>query len=323
MVKNKEKQKYNGLISDIGSLLEQSKKRAYSQINQILVQTYWEIGRRIVEFEQGGEIRAKLGIRLLDKLSKDLKLQYGKGFSKSNLRYMRQFYMINQVHQTVSGELSWSHYVELIKIENDRERAFYEKQCIKENWSVRELRRQKQTLLFERSTLGKVQFIKNPKKPKDIVKDPYVLEFLNIPEIHSEKELEQNIIDNLQKFLLELGKGFTFVARQFRMTLGNKHYYVDLVFYHRILKCFVLIDLKIGEVTHSDIGQMNMYLNYFKKEEMNNDNEPIGIILTKEKDKILVEYALGGLSNTLFVSKYQLYLPKKEELKRLLENGKL
>ncbi len=228
------------------------------------------------------------------------------------------FYLKYPIGQTLSDQFSWSHYVELIKVENDKERIFYEKQCIKENWSLRELRRQKQTLLFERSTLGKVQLIKNTEQ-KDIIKDPYVLEFLNIPEIHSEKELEQNIIDNLQKFLLELGKGFTFVARQFRMSLGNKHYYVDLVFYHRILKCFVLIDLKIGEVTHSDIGQMNMYLNYFKKEEMNNDNEPIGIILTKEKDKILVEYALGGLSNTLFVSKYQLYLPKKEELKKLLE----
>jgi len=318
MVKNKEKQQYNGLILEIGSLLEQSRKRAYSQINQILVQTYWEIGRKIIEFEQLGERKAEYGKKLLNNLSRDLKINYGKGFSRSNLQYMRQFYLANPICQTVSGKLNWSHYVELLSIENDKERAFYEKQCIKENWSVRELRRQKQTLLFERSTLGKVQLIKNL-KPKDIVKDPYVLEFLNIPEIHSEKELEQNIIDNLQKFLLELGKGFTFVARQFRMTLGNRHYYVDLVFYHRILKCFVLIDLKIGEVTHSDIGQMNMYLNYFKKEEMNNDNEPIGIILTKEKDKILVEYALGGLSNTLFVSKYQLYLPKKEELKKLLE----
>ena len=212
-------------------------------------------------------------------------------------------------------------------IDEDLERLFYEKQCIKEKWSVRDLKRQKNSALFDRIALSK-----NKKgvlelaekghlisRPEDAIKDPYVLEFLNIPESHkySEKEFEQKIIDNLQKFLLELGKGFTFSSRQFRITLGNKHYYIDLVFYHRILKCFVLIDLKIGKVTHADIGQMNMYLNYFKKEERaEGDNEPIGIILTKEKDKVVVEYALGGISNKLFVSKYKLYLPTKEELEK-------
>lgn len=319
-------QNYSGLVLGIGNILEEARNRTYYQVNRILVKTYWEIGRRIVQFEQLGEGKARYGKNLIDKLSKDLKLQYGKGFGRDNLYFMRAFFFKYQKIETLSRKLSWSHYVELIKIDNDTEREFYERQCIKENWSIRELRRQKNALLFERSSSVQIQFPKRVNKPRDIVKDPYVLEFLNLPEVHSEKELEQRIIDNLQKFLLELGRGFTFVARQFRISLANNHYYVDLVFYHRILKCFVLIDLKIGGVTHSDIGQMNLYLNYFKREEMEHDNEPIGIILTKEKDEILVEYALGGLSNALFVSKYKLYLPKKEELKKLLEgteNAKL
>jgi predicted nuclease of restriction endonuclease-like (RecB) superfamily len=219
------------------------------------------------------------------------------------------------------------HYVELLGVSNDLGRNFYEKECLKENWSVRELKRQINSMLFERIALSKDkkgvlklaergQIIE---KSKDIVKEPYVLEFLGIPQDYkySEKELEQKIIDNLQMFLLELGKGFAFVKRQFRMTLDNDHYYVDLVFYNRILKCFVLIDLKIGKVKHVDIGQMNMYLNYFKTEEsLKNDNDPIGLILSAEKNNVVVEYALGGISNKLFVSKYQLYLPKKEELEK-------
>ena len=318
---------YNTLISSIGMLLEKARKRVYSQINQILVKTYWNIGKQIIEYEQKGKEKAEYGSKLLDNLSKDLRLRYGKGFSRSNIIYMRLFYIKYSKSETLSHQLSWSHYFELLKVEDDLERSFYEKQCIKENWSVRELKRQKNSALFERIALSKdkkgvLELAKKGlliEKATDAVKDPYVLEFLGIPEDYkySEKELEQRIIDNLQKFLLELGRGFTFVSRQFRMTLGNKHYYADLVFYHRILKCFVLIDLKIDEVTHSDIGQMNMYLNYFKKEEITKeDNEPIGIILTKEKDRVVVEYALGGISNKLFVSKYKLYLPTKEELEK-------
>ena len=318
---------YNTLISSIGMLLEKARKRVYSQINQILVKTYWNIGKQIIEYEQKGKEKAEYGSKLLDNLSKDLRLRYGKGFSRSNIIYMRLFYIKYSKSETLSHQLSWSHYFELLKVEDDLERSFYEKQCIKENWSVRELKRQKNSALFERIALSKdkkgvLELAKKGlliEKATDAVKDPYVLEFLGIPEDYkySEKELEQRIIDNLQKFLLELGRGFTFVSRQFRMTLGNKHYYADLVFYHRILKCFVLIDLKIDEVTHSDIGQMNMYLNYFKKEEITKeDNEPIGIILTKEKDRVVVEYALGGISNKLFVSKYKLYLPSKEELEK-------
>lgn len=247
---------------------------------------------------------------------------------------MRRFYVGYSKWQTVSAELSWSHYVQLIGIDDELTRGFYEKQCIKEKWSIRELSRQKNSALFERIALSKdkkwvLEMSKEGqliKHAKDIIKEPYILEFLGIPENHkySEKELEQKIIDNLQMFLLELGKGFTFVKRQFRISFREKHFYVDLVFYHRILKCFVLIDLKINEVNHTDIGQMNMYLNYFAKEESEkDDNPPIGIVLWKDKDELKIEYALGWISNQLFVSKYQLYLPNKEELeeevKRLVE----
>jgi len=247
---------------------------------------------------------------------------------------MRLFYACYPDLPDMSGKLTWSHFVELLGVSDDLARSFYEKQCIKENWSTRELNRQINSMLFERIALSKDKkgVLKLAEKGQiiekshDLVKEPYILEFLGIPENHkySEKELEQKIIDNLQMFLLELGKGFTFVKRQFRMTLDNEHYYVDLVFYHRILKCFVLIDLKIGKVKHTDIGQMNMYLNYFKAEESSeDDNEPIGLILSAEKNDIVVKYVLGSISNQLFVSKYQLYLPKKEELeaevRKLLE----
>ena len=326
------KKAYSLLMDNIGELLEQGRRKAIQSVNQILVQTYWEIGKQIVEYEQNGDERAEYGSELLDRLSKDLKLRYGRGFSRRNILDMRCFYKLYQIRQTLSAELSWSHYVEFLSVENDLARGFYEKQCINEKWSVRELRRQKDSLLFERIALSKnkqgvLDLAKKGQpieKNEDIIKDPYVLEFLKIPEDHkySERDLEQKIIDNLQMFLLELGKGFTFVARQYRITLGNEHYYVDLVFYHRILKCFVLIDLKLGKVAHYDVGQMNMYLNYFKKEENNSDNAPIGIILGTKKDELTIEYALGGITNNLFVSKYQLYLPSKKdlekEIKRLL-----
>ena len=244
---------------------------------------------------------------------------------------MRQFYLKFPKFQTLSGKLSWSHYAELLSVEDDLACQFYKKQSINENWSVRELKRQINSALFQRIALsrdkkGVLELSKKGniiQKHQDIIRDPYVLEFLQIPENYkySEKELEQKIIDNLQMFLLELGRGFTFVKRQHRITLDNTNYYVDLVFYHRILKCFVLIDLKIGKLSHNDIGQMNMYLNYFREEEnTEKDNEPIGIILSAEKDRLLIKYALGGISNKLFVSKYKLYLPNKKELENKLKN---
>jgi predicted nuclease of restriction endonuclease-like (RecB) superfamily len=228
---------------------------------------------------------------------------------------------------TVSTQLSWSHYCELLKCSDELEISFYQQTAIQEQWSVRELQRQMNTALFERIALSKNAkgVMKLAAKGQiietetDIAKDPYILEFLNIPEHYSytEKHLEQKIIDNLQKFILELGKGFAFIARQFRITLNNKHYHVDLVFYHRILKCFVLIDLKRKAVEHGDIGQMNLYLNYFETEQnVEGDNQPIGIILSKHKDDVIVEYAIRGITNKIFVSKYQLYLPDKKLLKR-------
>lgn len=321
---------YKGLVNSIGALLEQGRKQAYYAVNQILVKTYWEIGQKIIEYEQEGNERAEYGTALLEHLSRDLKKKYGKGFGRRNILDMRRFYLNYQIWQTVSAKLSWSHYVELLAIEEDLERSFYEQQCINENWSIRELKRQVDSALFERIALSKdkkgvLQLSKKGiliSKAEDVVKDPYVFEFLEIPEPYkySEKELEQRIIDNLQMFLLELGKGFTFVKRQFRITLDNNHYYIDLVFYHKALRCFVLIDLKTGKVNHADIGQMNMYLNYFKEEENSKgDNEPIGIILSTKKGKFLVKYAKGGISNKLFVSRYKLYMPDKKELENKLK----
>jgi len=328
--------KYRFLIGNIGEVLEKGRKQAFVAVNNILVETYWEIGRLIVQYEQAGKEKAEYGSKLLDKLAKDLKIRYGKGFSVSNVYIMRQFYIKYPKFQTVSGKLSWSHYVELLGVSDDLVRSFYEQQSIKDRWSVRELRRQANSMLFERIALSKdkkavIELSKKGQlinKEKDIIKEPYILEFLGIPENHkySEKELEQKIIDNLQLFLLELGKGFSFVKRQFRITLNNSHFYVDLVFYHRILKCFFLIDLKIGAVNHLDVGQMNMYLSYFQAEEnAKDDNPPIGLILVADKNEVMVKYALGGISNKLFVSKYKLYLPDKNELeekvRKLLESA--
>ncbi|MFA4857848.1 MAG: PDDEXK nuclease domain-containing protein [Candidatus Margulisiibacteriota bacterium] len=324
------RKKYQDLLDAIGILLQQSKLEAFRQINTLLVKTYWEIGRHIVVYEQQNKVKAEYGTKLLDQMAADLKHRYGKGFSRSNVIYMRLLYLKYPKSQTLSDQLSWSHYVALLGLSDDLSRMFYEKECMANHWSVRELERQIDSVLFERLALSrdKKGILKLAEKGQviakapDAIKDPYVLEFLGIPEKHqlSEKEIEQKVIDNMQAFLLELGKGFSFVARQFRITLNNKHFYVDLVFYHRILKCFVLIDLKLGKIAHQDIGQMNMYLNYFKKEEMaNDDNEPIGIVLGAKKDHILVEYALGGISNRLFASKYRLSLPDKQLLQKAVE----
>lgn len=320
---------YNQLIENIGLSLEKGRNNVAKTINNELLLTKWEIGRQIIEFEQNGNEKADYGSDLLNKLSNDLKIHYGAGFSRRSILDMRRFYVCYPIWQTVSAELSWSHYVELLGVKDNLERGFYEKQCLNENWSVRELQRQKNSSLYQRLALSKNkqeildlsekgQIIESS---KDIIKDPYVLEFLNIPEYHtfSERDLEQKIIDNLQEFLLELGKGFAFIGRQYRITLNNTHYYIDLVFYHRILRCFILIDLKTKKIDHSDIGQMSMYLGYFKKEEMiEGENQPIGIILSKERDEILVEYATVDMTKNLFVSEYQLYLPDKKVLEQRL-----
>ena len=305
------------------------KARLTGAVNQTMTETYWRIGRYIVEFEQDGNGKAIYGKNLLSTLSKELTLRLGKGYSRPNLNNMRKFYLKYPNCQTVSNKLSWSHICELIKIDDDLERSFYEKQCVKERWGIRTLKRQMDSALFLRLAASRdkegILELANKgveiNKPEDVIKDTYTLEFLNIPELeqYSESDLEQRIIDNLQKFLLELGKGFTYVGRQYSITINNVHYYVDLVFYHRILKCFVLIDLKKNSVQHEDIGQMNMYMGYFATEEnMEDDNPPIGIILSKNKDELLVEYATYGMDSYLFVSKYELYLPNRKELEKLV-----
>lgn len=316
---------YYDLIESIGLTILKRREKAIEAIHYELLIANWEIGKYIVEFEQNGNEKADYGSNLLARLSKDLKTQFGKGFSQSKIYLCRKFYLDYPIFPTLSGKLSWSHYAELLTISDIKSRTFYENQAIKEKWSIRELRRQINSSLYERLALSKDKdaVIKLSEKgqiintPKDIIKDPYIFEFLDLPEqkIVKEKDLEEKLIDNLQQFLLELGKGFSFVARQYRLTIDNHHYFIDLVFYHRILKCFVLIDLKTVKVRHHDIGQMNLYLNYFKEEEnTKGDNEPIGIIIAKDKNEFLVKYATGGLSNNIFVSKYQLYLPDKKLL---------
>jgi len=326
---------YETLKHHLKTLLSKGREKAYTLVNSVLVETYWSVGKYIVEFEQKGDEKAEYGKELLTRLAKDLTLEYGKGFSRSNLFQMRAFYIKFPKIQTLSDKLSWSHYIEILKIDDELERNFYLKQCEKENWSVRELKRQMKSMLFHRIALSKdkegvLELSQKGQEiltPQDIVKEPYIFEFLGIEQDNRylEGELESKLIENLEKFLLELGKGFAFIGRQYKINIGSRHFFIDLVFYHRILKCFVLIDLKRGEIEHNDIGQMNMYLNYFKNEEnVDGDNEPIGIVLGAYKDNILVEYATQNITNSLFVSKYQLYLPDKEslidELHRLLED---
>ncbi len=322
--------RYGKLLNNIGQILEVGRRQAAYAVNQILVNTYWQIGKELVVYEQAGQEKAAYGDKLLLKIAKELSYKYGKGFSRSNLQSMRALYLKYPICQTLSGKLGWSHYVELLNIEQPLAQSFYEKQCLREGWSVRELKRQINSMLFERLALSKnkagirklAKKGQSIEKQADILREPYVLEFLNIPQHYkySEKELETKLIDNLRSFLLELGEGFSFVGRQYRITLNNTHYYVDLVFYHRRLKCFVLIDLKTGNADHLDVGQMNMYLNYFREEEnVETDNPPVGMILAANKNDIMIKYALGGLSNKVFVARYKLHLPDKELLQARLK----
>jgi predicted nuclease of restriction endonuclease-like (RecB) superfamily len=317
---------YQQLIEKIGNTYQSAKNKIISAVNTEMLFAYWQIGKDIIEFEQGGKVKAEYGKQLLENLAKDLTLQHGKGFSRSNLNYMRLLYNKYPICETLSHKLTWSHYYELLKVEDDLARVFYEKQAITENWTIRELRRQKKTGLFHRIAIGKdkEKILELSKKgqiiqsEEDFIKNPHVFEFMNFPENYeyTENDIEKAIINNLQHFLLELGKGFAFIGRQQRITLNNRHYFVDLVFYHVKLKCYVLIDLKIGEVAHEHIGQMKLYLGYFEKEVNDiSDNEPIGLILSEEKDDIMVEYAMLKDTSKLIVSKYQLYLPDLEQLK--------
>lgn len=314
------------MIEKIGDTYQVAKSRAITAVNTEMLYAYWEIGKHIIDFEQGGSLKAEYGTALLLNISKDLTLRYGRGFSRSNLNYMRLLYKKYPKCETLSHKLTWSHYYELLKVEDHLARAFYEKQSIEENWTIRELKRQKKSGLFHRLAAGKnkEEILRLSKEgqvvesEEDFARNPYVFEFLNFPENHqyTESEIEKAIIDNLQQFLLEMGKGFAFMGRQQRITLNNRHYFVDLVFYHVKLKCYVLIDLKIGEVAHEHIGQMKLYLGYYTKEiNEETDNEPIGLILSEEKDDIMVEYAMLNDKTKLVVSKFQLYLPDIEQLK--------
>ena len=323
----------NNFYQEIKELLYSAKNRVYQTINTTMTQTYFQIGKRIVEEEQGGETRAEYGKSLLKLLSVQLINEFGKGFSVDNLENMRRFYLAFQKSETVSRkfELSWSHYIFLTRIENINERNFYEIESIENSWSLRELKRQFDSGLFERLKLSSdKQKVKELslngqviQTAQDLIKDPYILEFVGLPELssYSESELEQKLIDKLEHFLLELGKGFTFVARQKRITIDEKHFKVDLVFYNRLLKSFVVIDLKIGELKHQDIGQMMMYVNYFDRfEKTDDENSTIGIILCKDKSKALVELTLPKDNNQIYASKYLTILPNKEEFKKLLED---
>lgn len=325
---------YHALISNIGKILEEGRKGAFRAINKILVKTYWEIGRQMVEFEQKGKHRAEYGSKLLGRLSTDLTRRYGKGFSEDNLEKMRNFYLTFQNSETLSRNLSWSHYCLIMRLEDPLARDFYGIEAEKEGWSVRDLDRQINSMLFERIALSKdkrgvLELAKKGhviEKANDLVKDPYVLEFLNLEQSHRylETDLEGRLIAHLEKFLLELGKGFMFVERQQRITLEDEHFYIDLVFYNRILKCFVLIELKIGKLTHKDLGQLQMYVNYYNREIRQKDENPtIGILLCADKKETIVKYTLPAKNNQIFASRYKLYLPDKEmlrnQLKRLLE----
>ncbi len=339
------------LFKNIRELIDTSRKFVITEVNRRIVYTYFEIGRLIVEHEQKGKIRAQYSKKILRNLSNRLQKEYGKGFSLRNLKYMRLFFLTYSIGQTVSAQsqitkkvgnyseelirkskssfvlsfhISWSHYVLLLKLDTPA-RQFYEIEAYTNNWSVRELNRQINSMLYERLALSrdkekvlelskKGQIVQNP---KDLIKDPYIFEFLGLKQetSYTEKELETKLIDNLQEFLLELGKGFTFVSRQQRIVLGEKNFYIDLVFYNRILKCFVIIDLKIGELTHQDLGQLQMYVNYYDRQVKESDeNKTIGILLCASKEESVVEMTLPKENMSIYASKYRIYLPSKEDL---------
>jgi predicted nuclease of restriction endonuclease-like (RecB) superfamily len=320
-------------IEDIKQMLRQARNQVLYQVNSLMLKTYYEIGEKIVEKEQSGKQNATYGTFLIENLAKSLTSEFGKGFSKRNLELIRKFYLTyRNTKSPISQSLSWSHYIHLMRIENESEseRQFYQIESSANVWSVRELERQIDSALYERLALSrdkeavkqlseKGQIIE---KPTDIIKDPFILEFVGLPQkaIYSESKLENQLITELETFLLELGKGFTFVGRQVRFTFDEEHFRVDLVFYNRLLRCFVLLDLKIGKLKHQDLGQMQMYVNYYDRFVKGEDeNKTIGIVLCKDKKDTLVEISLPENNNQIFASRYQTILPSKEELKRLIE----
>ena len=317
-----EKELEEKMYKEIKELIENSRRRAYIAVNSILLDLYWHIGENIVNNFQKGEKRAKYGEHILKNLSIRFTLEYGKGYSLTNMKNMRKFYLYYQKGQSMPDQLSWSHYLELLKVKDENIRNFYMQECINSRWDVRTLRRMIKSHLYERLLTSndkdnKLAIQGNViKTSRDLVKDPYVLEFLNLGDNYKEKDLENEILNHLKEFLLELGKGFMYVGSEVKLKIANKNYYPDLVFYNNILKCYVIFELKIGEVTHKDIGQLNMYVNYYDKNIKQVSDEPtIGILLAKEKDKTIVEYVLPKNSE-IYASKYLLHLPTKEELER-------
>jgi predicted nuclease of restriction endonuclease-like (RecB) superfamily len=318
------------LFNTIAQLIEQARKKVALTINTTMVVTYFEIGRMIVEHEQQGKQRASYGKHILKDLSLRLTERFDKGFSVDNLQNMRQFYLTYSIYETASRKftLSWSHYLVLIKVKQAEQRQFYEIESLENQWSLKELKRQMDSALYERLALSRdkaqIQELATKgqiiEKPQSILKNPYVLEFLGLDDMsaYSETQLETKIIDHLQSFLLELGKGFTFVGRQVRFTFDEKHYKVDLVFYNRLLRCFVVIDLKLGEMTHQDLGQMQMYVNYYDRYLKLADEKPtIGILLCQKKNDAIVELTLPQDAN-IYASEYSLYLPDKQLLQQKL-----
>jgi len=316
------------LLQEIKTVLAASRENVARQVNNELLMTYWKIGEIIVRYEQDDHIRAAYGEQTLKQMSKMLSQELGKGYSRSNLQNMRLFYLTYEKCQTLSGKLSWSHYCELLGISDTDRRSFYEKEAINSGWSVRELKRQIDSSLFERLLLSKGKINKETvlalaengaeiANPSDMIKDPYVFEFLGLPEDRPvlESDLEEALIRQIEKFLLELGRGFMFVGTQQRITIDNEHYYADMVFYNKILRAYVIIELKTRKLMPAAVGQLNMYLNYYASEVNDpDDNPPIGIILCTDKNALGAEYALGGLSNNIFASRYVLYMPDKDQL---------
>ncbi len=365
---------YDGLLSRVASLLEQGRRTVVRTTNAVLTATYWEVGRQIVEYEQGGQARAEYGEALLERLAHDLTARFGRGFSRPGLQRMRTFYLGWEIFQTPSGKLQarvkcstlssespdeivqtvsaqlqplvptqlpldplaspfdifplpWSHYVRLMSVPDDFARWFYEDEAIRGAWSVRQLDRQIGTLFFERTahSRNKEAMLRKGQQPRpedavtleETIRDPYLLEFLNLKDQYSESDLEDAIIQHLETFLLEMGGAFTFVARQKRIRIGDVWYRMDLVLFHRRLRCLVIIDLKLGRFTHADAGQMNLYLNYAKEHlTMPDENEPIGLILCSEKNDAVVHYSMGGIGAKVFASKYMTDLPDADTLRR-------
>ena len=327
-----DKQQSEEMYRSIREYVVDAQQQVYTAVNAAMVTAYWNIGKAIYEI-CGENDRAAYGKQVLEYISERLTEEFGKGYSVRNLRNMRTFYLTFQIRQTLSAELSWSHYLLLLRIDDEKARAFYTEEAVKSGWSVRQLQRQINPMYYHRilasrdkeSVADEIQTTVPKPEYERIIKDPYVLEFLDLPQNdhYYESDLEQALIDHLQKFLLELGRGFSFVARQKRITFDGRHFFIDLVFYNYILKCFVLIDLKTEDLTHQDIGQMQMYVNYYTRELMNEgDNPPVGILLCADKSDTLVRYTLPEDNTQIYAAKYMPYMPTEEELKRELNlNG--